>query len=114
MATTFVDIDRARLLDVVPGRSGQVVRDWVATQPPEWADQIAVAAIDAFGGYATAIGEMLPDATLVIDHSTPSASPPPPSPTPAGGCNKTPSATAAAPGTRSTGSADCCYGRGPT
>jgi transposase len=29
MATTFVDIDGGRLLDVVPGRSGQVVRDWV-------------------------------------------------------------------------------------
>ncbi len=26
------------------------------------------AAIDAFGGYANAIGDMFPDATLVIDH----------------------------------------------
>ena len=32
MATTFVDIDRARLLDVVPGRSGQAVRDWIGQQ----------------------------------------------------------------------------------
>ena len=68
MATTFVDIDRARLLDVVPGRSGQVVRDWIGAQPASWVDQIDVAAIDAFRGYATAIGDMLPDATLVIDH----------------------------------------------
>ena len=68
MATTFVDIDRARLLDVVPGRSGQVVRDWVATHPPEWVDQIGVAAIDAFRGYAIAIGDVLSDATLVVDH----------------------------------------------
>ena len=33
-----------------------------------WADQIDVAAIDAFRGYATAIGDVLPDAVLVIDH----------------------------------------------
>jgi len=68
MATTFVDIDRARLLDVVPGRSGQVVRDWVGAQPVEWLEGIGVATIDAFRGYATAIGDVLPDATLVIDH----------------------------------------------
>jgi transposase len=68
MATTFVDIDRGRLLDVVPGRSGNVVREWVESQPYWWADRIDVAAIDAFRGYATAIGDVLPDATLVIDH----------------------------------------------
>ena len=68
MATTFVDIDRARLLDVVPGRSGQVVRDWIGQQPSGWIDQIEVATIDAFRGYATAIGDVLPDAKLVIDH----------------------------------------------
>ena len=67
MATTFVDIDRARLLDVVPGRSGQVVRDWIGSSR-RVGRQIEVAAIDAFRGYATAIGEVLPDATLVIDH----------------------------------------------
>jgi len=68
MATTFVDIDRGRLLDVVPGRSGQVVREWVESQPLRWADRIDVAAIDAFRGYAIAIGDVLPHATLVIDH----------------------------------------------
>jgi transposase len=66
MATTFVD--RARLLDVVPGRSGDVVRDWVTDRPDGWAEGIQVATIDAFRGYATAIGDVLPDATLVIDH----------------------------------------------
>ena len=68
MATTFVDIDRAGLLDVVPGRSGDVVRDWVTERPNGWAHQIQVATIDAFRGYATAIGDVFPDATLVIDH----------------------------------------------
>lgn len=68
MVTTFVDIDRGRLLDVVPGRSGEVVRTWIGQRADGWADQIRVAAIDAFAGYATAIRSTLPDATLVIDH----------------------------------------------
>lgn len=68
MATTYVDIDRGRLLDVAPGRSGAVVRTWVTSQPFWWADQIEIAAIDAFRGYATSIGDVLPDETLVIDH----------------------------------------------
>ena len=68
MVTTFVDIDRGRLLDAVPGRSGDVVRAWVRSQPVWWADQIRVAAIDAFAGYATAIRDTLPAARLVVDH----------------------------------------------
>ena len=68
MVTTFVDIDRGRLLDAVPGRSGDVVRTWVRAQPVRWADQIQVAAIDAFAGYASAIRDTLPDARLVVDH----------------------------------------------
>lgn len=68
MVTTFVDIDRGRLLDMVPGRSGAVVRDWVESQPFWWADQIKVATIDAFAGYAAAIRDTLPGAVLVVDH----------------------------------------------
>jgi transposase len=68
MVTTFVDVDRGRLLDVVPGRSGHVVRHWVAEQHPAWVDQVTVATVDAFRGYAAAICDVLPDATLVIDH----------------------------------------------
>ena len=68
MVTTFVDIDRGRLLDAVPGRSGEVVRSWVRAQPCWWADQIQVATIDAFAGYASAIRDTLPDARLVVDH----------------------------------------------
>ncbi len=68
MVTTFVDIDRGRLLDAVPGRSGDVVRTWVRAQPVWWPDQIRVAAIDAFAGYASAIRDVLPHTVLVIDH----------------------------------------------
>lgn len=68
MATTFVDLQRGRLLDVKRGRSGEVVRDWVRSQPIWWPDQVEVAAIDAFRGYANAIDDMFADAVLVIDH----------------------------------------------
>ena len=68
MVTTFVDIDRGRLLDVVPGRSGKVVRDWVRDRRAAWPEQITVATIDAFAGYASAIRDTVPRATLVVDH----------------------------------------------
>ena len=45
MATTFVGIDRARLLDVVPGRSGDLVRDWLNERPDGWAERIEVAMV---------------------------------------------------------------------
>ena len=68
MVTTLVDIDRGRLLGMVPGRSGAVVREWVQAQPLWWADQIRVATIDEFAGYASATRDTLPGAVLVVDH----------------------------------------------
>jgi transposase len=67
-ATGVVDLDRAQLLDVVPGRSGRVLGDWLDTRPAEWRDQITVAAIDPFRGYANAMRSRLPNAILVVDH----------------------------------------------
>ncbi len=66
--TGFVDLDRARLLDIVAGRSAETVRRWLAQRPASWRRQITVAAIDAFRGYATGLTDQLPDATLVLDH----------------------------------------------
>lgn len=68
MVTTFVDLDRGRLLDLRPGRSGDVVADWLGEQVQGWRDGIDVAAIDAFRGYANAIRTCLRGAVLVIDH----------------------------------------------
>ncbi len=67
-ATGMVDLDRSQLLDVVLGRSGRVLGEWLDARPPWWRDQIAVAAIDPFRGYANALRSRLPDATLVVDH----------------------------------------------
>ena len=43
-ATNFVDLDRGRLIDVVPGRSGKAVHDWLGTRASSW-----LAGIDTVG-----------------------------------------------------------------
>lgn len=68
MITGFVDLDRHRLLDVAPGRSGQVVRDWLDERDDEWLGRIGVAVVDPFRGYATGLAARLDGVTIVVDH----------------------------------------------
>jgi transposase len=72
--TSMVDLTRdehgrlhARLLDVVPGRSGVVYADWLKAQAGEFIAGIEHAALDPFRGYANAIRDELPDAVAVLD-----------------------------------------------
>jgi transposase len=58
---------RPRLLDVVPGRSGKTLSDWVSGRSQAWRDGITVAALDPFRGYATALRSQLPGAIRVLD-----------------------------------------------
>jgi len=58
---------RARLLDVVPGRSGTVYAAWLRKQAAEFVAGIEHAALDPFRGYANAIRDELPDAVAVLD-----------------------------------------------
>jgi transposase len=57
----------ARLLDVVEGRSGKALSDWVSARDRDWRDGITVAALDPFRGYATALRTQLPNAVRVLD-----------------------------------------------
>jgi transposase len=66
-ATNFVDLARGRLLDVVAGRSGKAVHDWLATRTPEWLGDIDTVAIDPFRGYANGVATHLGHAALVVD-----------------------------------------------
>jgi transposase len=66
--TGFVDLERPRLLDVVPGRSGAAAGKWLAGRDKAWRDGIEVAALDAFRGYNTALVANLANATVVMDH----------------------------------------------
>jgi transposase len=58
---------RARLLDVVQGRSGKALCDWISGREPAWRERISVAALDPYRGYATALRTSLPHAVRVLD-----------------------------------------------
>lgn len=66
--TGFVDLDRPRLLDVRPGRSGTVVGDWLDERGEGWLEAVGVVALDPFRGYASGLLSRLDHATVVLDH----------------------------------------------
>jgi transposase len=57
----------ARLLDMVEGRSKQVLTIWLQQQTTQFRDGIEVVAMDGFTGFKTAAAEQLPDAVAVMD-----------------------------------------------
>ena len=101
-----------RLLDVVPGRSGQVVRERAESHPWWWADGVDVSAIDAFRGYpqhrrhaaSADVGErLLPRRSPRLQRS---------STTSVAGVQQVQLGRRGASMTRGTGSTDHCYTRG--
>src|SRR5699024_11402670 len=57
----------ARLLDLVPGRSGKAYRDWLNERGDESRQRVEIATLDPFQGYKNAIDDQLEDATCVLD-----------------------------------------------
>src|SRR5215212_9725432 len=58
---------RARLLDLVPGRSGRAYADWLRSRGSAFTANIGTATLDPFRGYANAIRDELDDAVAVLD-----------------------------------------------
>ncbi len=58
---------RAQLLDVVPGRTGSAVQQWISGQDAAWRERVLTASLDSFRGYATALRTSLPQAVRVLD-----------------------------------------------
>uniref|UniRef100_UPI00114215B4 ISL3 family transposase n=1 Tax=Microbacterium lacticum TaxID=33885 RepID=UPI00114215B4 len=58
---------RARLLDLVPGRSGKAYATWLGERGDAFRKNVEVAALDPFAGYKTAINDKLEDAVAVLD-----------------------------------------------
>lgn len=58
---------RARLLDLVPGRSGRVYSEWLTERGERFRSNVAVATLDPFHGYKNAIDDQLHDAVAVLD-----------------------------------------------
>ena len=57
----------ARLLDLVPGRSGTVYKNWLIERGEPFRKRVQVATLDPFRGYKNAIDDQLADATAVLD-----------------------------------------------
>ena len=66
--TQIVDLDRHRLLDVIEGRSRDVLDNWLTERGEQWCDQIRIATLDPAAGYRRALTDHLEAATLVVDH----------------------------------------------
>ncbi|GGO79163.1 transposase [Nocardioides deserti] len=58
---------RARLLDLVPGRTGAAYADWLTARGEAFRSGVKVAALDPFQGYKTAIDDHLQDAVAALD-----------------------------------------------
>jgi transposase len=58
---------RARLLDLVPGRSGQAYKTWLTDRGQAFRDGVQIATLDPFRGYKNAIDDQLDDARAVLD-----------------------------------------------
>jgi len=58
---------RARLLDLVPGRSGAAYGDWLRERGEAFRAQVKIATLDPFHGYKNAIDDQLEDAIAVVD-----------------------------------------------
>ena len=58
---------RAKLLDLVPGRSGKAYTDWLSERTEAFRAGVAVATLDPFQGYKSAIDDQLEDAVAVLD-----------------------------------------------
>lgn len=65
--TAFVDLDRRKLLDLVPERTKRSVTDWVAGRSDAWRTGVSEVVIDPFDAYRQGVAEALPKATLVVD-----------------------------------------------
>ena len=58
---------RARLLDLVPGRSGAAYSTWLTERGQAFRSGVSVATLDPFHGYKNAIDDELTDAVAVLD-----------------------------------------------
>jgi transposase len=66
--TGLVDLERARLLDVVADRTRAAVDSWLGAQPQGWLVGVGMVALDPWRGYASALITPLGHATVVVDH----------------------------------------------
>ena len=59
----------SRLLDLVPGRSGQAYRTWLVERGEAFRAGVKIATLDRFHGYGNAINDQFEDAVAVLGAS---------------------------------------------
>lgn len=74
MVTVLVDLTPladgagpARLIDMRPGRSAEVLKTWLTERDPQFRAGVQVVTMDGFTGYSTAVDHALPTARKVMD-----------------------------------------------
>ena len=65
--TGLVDLDRARLLDVVDGRAGSAVTQWLHARDERWLSTVERVALDPYRGYYNALIGGLEAPEVVVD-----------------------------------------------
>jgi transposase len=65
--TGLVDLDRRRMIDLVPGNSAADLRRWCANAAPAWLAQVSVVATDLAESYRAGLSPHLDHATRVAD-----------------------------------------------
>jgi transposase len=68
LVTEIIDLDKGRLIDVLPARSAAAVTDWLAAKPTPGLAGICHVVIDRDQPYAPPSLGGLPAARLVVDH----------------------------------------------
>ena len=68
LATIVSDLDRGRVMEVLDGRSRQVVERYLRAPPEQHRRAIRVVSIDPYDAYRQAIRNELPWARIVVDH----------------------------------------------
>lgn len=64
----FTDLDTGAILDVVDGRRGKTLTDWVKARPRWWRRRVKLVAIDMSAEFRAAIRQVLPKAKISTDH----------------------------------------------
>lgn len=64
----FTDLDTGAILDIVDGRRGQAVRDWIGARPRWWRNKVEMVAMDMSTEFRRAIRKVLPKAAITVDH----------------------------------------------
>jgi transposase len=67
LATVVSDLDRRRVIEVLPGCTRKVIERWLIALPAEVRAEIEVVSIDPSEAYRHAIWAALPDARIVCD-----------------------------------------------